>query len=160
MPDVLFAWDKRYTITIFNPVFFTFEQKKDIFPAQMKSLDKPKNKFAKEDKFIADIKEMLFLGIIWYKLKYGQGWPEISDIMEKNGHKYGIQGLSAIKYNWAAQKIGYFFRLYEVLGIPWPTPKLLVEWEEEIKQLQQERKERISRQKAEKAERIARNKVL
>jgi hypothetical protein len=111
-------------------------------------------------KFLKLQAQLLFTGIYAYKLRERLSWPEISDIMKKNGYKYGEIGLASIGNNWPACRINYFFALYDVLGIPYPTPKLLVEWEEEIKILQAERKERISRQKAEKAERIARNKVL
>ena len=127
----------------------------------MKSEIKPRETYlTKQYEFISLQANNLFLGIKAYKLRNNLSWPEISDKMQKNGLKYGQMGLAAIGNNWPAGKISYYFHLYEVLGIPWPTPKLLVEWEEEIKVLQQERKERISRQKAEKAERIARNKVL
>ncbi len=155
----MFVESKRVQITVFNPIFFTFEHKRNTFPAMNNNQKAKDLNFIRQGDFVKNGANIMFTGVYAYKLRERLTWPEISDIMAKKGHKYNINGLSHISGNWSSNYISYYFNLYEVLGIPWPTPKLLVEWEEEIKVLQAERKERISRQKAEKAERIARNKI-
>jgi hypothetical protein len=119
----------------------------------MKNLKASKNKIIRETPFVKNIRYLLFMGVSHYRITSRLNWHEISDIMEKNGYKYSTQGLAAIANNWAATRLDYFYPLYEVLGIDYPTPANLVKWEQEIKELQQERRERIDRQKAKAASR-------
>lgn len=93
--------------------------------------------------FDKKVKNLLFMGIKWYKLRNKLTWPEIGAIMRKNGQTYNHEQFRMIYNNWAADKIIYYSRLYAVLKIPTPTPELLVKWDKEIREMEAAEKERL-----------------
>ena len=123
----------------------------------MKGIKKPLAKAGEKpkdnDKFIFEgkVKNLLFSGVLWYKLSNGLKWPDIGRLMEENGLNYKYKQFRKIESNWGAGSLIYFFHLYNVLKLPTPTPELLIFWDKEIERLRSERSEelRIKREKRE-----------
>ncbi len=125
-------------------------------------LDTPNKHSTKQRAIEAEFRILLFKGIKWYQLYNDLTWPQIAAQMKEKGVNFGLRGLYNIDNNWSATNFRFFYILYDTLGIPTPTPELLLYWDQEIKRMEAERAEarRVKREKVQagklrEAERIA-----
>lgn len=101
--------------------------------------------------FEKNLRNLLFKGVLWYKLEHGLKWSEIGRILNKKGLNYNHTQFRRIESNWSAGNLIYYWNIYDTFKIPAPTPELLVFWDKEIERLRAERSEelRIKREKRE-----------
>ena len=102
-------------------------------------------------------KNILFKGVLWYKLTSGISWSEIGLRLKKNGHKYNDKKFRDLISNWSANHLVYYYNIYDTLQIPTPTPELILYWDQEIKRMQAEKEARLRAKREEReAKRAAR----
>ena len=102
-------------------------------------------------------KNILYKGLLWYKLSNGLSWTQIAALLKEKGHKYSPGKLNDLRHNWGSNNIAYFFAFYDVFDIPTPTPELILYWDQEIKRMQAEKEARLRAKREEReAKRAAR----